>query len=143
MRTLASLVEGSLGRAVSFIRAHAPEQAGRYIMPYLVFALTVLVILQLVVLKQARDQSHRSAEQAKAAAKSSAQTLHALCALRDDLHQRIVGAEDFLRKHPGGIPGIPAKTIQATVDGQRRTIAALGGLRCVPPERREGVGANS
>jgi predicted PurR-regulated permease PerM len=53
-----------------------------------------------------------------------------LCALRHDLEQRVAGGEQFLREHPEGIPGIPAKTLQTSIDGQRRTIRALSNLKC-------------
>jgi hypothetical protein len=54
----------------------------------------------------------------------------ALCALRQDLSNRVVQTDKFVAEHPHGIPGIPAATLRVQADGQRRTIAALGGLSC-------------
>jgi hypothetical protein len=57
-------------------------------------------------------------------------TTGSLCALRHDLEDRVANGERFLRDHPRGIPGIPAGTLRTSVDGQRRTVEALGDLRC-------------
>ena len=54
----------------------------------------------------------------------------ALCVLRSDLHARVTASEEFLATHPHGIPGINAKQIQASIRGERKTIAALANLRC-------------
>lgn len=54
----------------------------------------------------------------------------ALCALRSDLQQRIDGSTQFLREHPRGVAGIPAKTILDGIANQRRTIKALSGIAC-------------
>lgn len=57
-------------------------------------------------------------------------TTAALCALRGDLEKRVANSTAFLKEHPRGIPGIPAKTIRAGIENQRRTIEALDGIRC-------------
>jgi hypothetical protein len=54
----------------------------------------------------------------------------ALCALRHDLERRVGDGEAFLASHPRGIPGIPAKTLRQSIDGQRRTIRALRVVQC-------------
>lgn len=54
----------------------------------------------------------------------------ALCTFRGDLIQRVQTSEAFLRQHPEGILGIPPRVIQQGIDDQRRTIRALGNLRC-------------
>jgi hypothetical protein len=54
----------------------------------------------------------------------------ALCALRTDLQTRVASSQQFLEDNPNGIPGIPAKQIRDSIDGQRRTIRALDGLSC-------------
>lgn len=54
----------------------------------------------------------------------------ALCALRGDLEQRIANAEQFLKDNPDGIPGLSAEAIQTSIDGQQRTVDALGILQC-------------
>jgi hypothetical protein len=55
---------------------------------------------------------------------------NALCALRGDLEHRVAQTDKFVAAHPHGIPGIPVATLRVQADGQRRTIAALGGLNC-------------
>lgn len=58
-----------------------------------------------------------------------------LCALRIDLERRVANAEKFLLDHPRGFAGIPAGSIRVSVDGQRRTIRALSGLKCPAASR--------
>lgn len=58
----------------------------------------------------------------------------ALCALQYDLERRVKAGEDFLEEHPRGVPGIPARTIMASIENQRSTIRTLEVLRC-PPRR--------
>ena len=54
----------------------------------------------------------------------------ALCALRNDVERRVVNSQEFLDKHPGGIPGISRQDIKQSIANQRRTIKALGDLEC-------------
>jgi hypothetical protein len=61
---------------------------------------------------------------------AASQSTGALCALRHDLEQRVSDGEAFLAGHPHGIPGIPAKTLQQSIDGQKRTIKALQVVEC-------------
>lgn len=61
-------------------------------------------------------------------------TLSALCALRSDLETRVQSGNDFLSKHPGGIPGIPVATIRASNANEERTIIALSPLPCPKPK---------
>jgi hypothetical protein len=56
----------------------------------------------------------------------------ALCAFRDDLHSRAQSAQDFLKRHPHGIPGISPATIRASVTGEQHTVRALSPLKCPP-----------
>jgi len=63
-------------------------------------------------------------------ARESARTTHALCALRHDLEIRVSSGESFLKDHPNGIPGIPAKQIRDGIENQKRTIKALSALSC-------------
>jgi hypothetical protein len=61
---------------------------------------------------------------------ATSRTTASLCALRHDLEQRVSDGEAFLIDHPRGIPGIPAKTLRQSIDGQRRTIRALRVVQC-------------
>lgn len=63
----------------------------------------------------------------------------ALCALRNDMANRIMQAEKFLQEHPEGFAGVPAATLRQSVDQQRRTVAALTVLRC-PDAASAGAG---
>jgi hypothetical protein len=78
----------------------------------------------------ARTLSHRVAAVARQQARDAAQATGALCTLRADLEQRVASSEGFLREHPEGVAGIPARTIRESIANQRRTIAALSGLNC-------------
>lgn len=53
-----------------------------------------------------------------------------LCALRDDLEQRVRSGEEFLATHPNGWQGISSAQIKITLDSQRRTVKALSSLPC-------------
>lgn len=58
------------------------------------------------------------------------QTDVALCTLKSDIGHRVKSGEDFLAKHPHGIAGIPAATLRATLDSQKRSHDALSILPC-------------
>jgi hypothetical protein len=58
------------------------------------------------------------------------QATDSLCALRADLQTRVATSKQFLKEHPNGIPGIPAKTFRDGIKNQERTIRALSGLSC-------------
>lgn len=68
-------------------------------------------------------------------------TRTSLCAFKGDLERRVTAGEEFLLKHPNGIPGISAENIQTSLNNQRMTITALesGGLECSDKEEE---GAN-
>lgn len=54
----------------------------------------------------------------------------ALCSLRADVQKRVDSGRAFLTKHPYGIPGISAPTLQTTVNNSQRTVDALSALVC-------------
>lgn len=54
----------------------------------------------------------------------------ALCALRDDVQQRVTSSETFLTAHPNGIAGISRADIVDGIRNQKRTIQALSVLQC-------------
>jgi hypothetical protein len=62
------------------------------------------------------------------------QTTTVICALRADLQARVDSTEKFLRTHPNGFAGISAEALEAQMEGQQRTIAALSTLPCPPTE---------
>jgi hypothetical protein len=53
-----------------------------------------------------------------------------LCALRSDRTDQIAASDRFLRKHPHGIPGIPASLIRQSRATAQRTVDALSFLNC-------------
>jgi hypothetical protein len=54
-----------------------------------------------------------------------------VCALRDDLQQRVTSGEEILRTHPHGVIGISPAVIRSQLENQRRTIRALTrAMRC-------------
>lgn len=60
----------------------------------------------------------------------NASTTRAICALRSDLELRTQTSKAFLKDHPKGIPGIPAKQITESIENQERTINALDNVSC-------------
>lgn len=54
----------------------------------------------------------------------------ALCALRNDLQERVDNSEAFIEKHPNGFAGISPREIKDGINGQKRTIKALSGISC-------------
>lgn len=74
---------------------------------------------------------------------SEARRTHdSLCVFRADLEARVAQTRDFLVEHPRGFAGIPAGTLQKSIDDQQRTINALANLDCpaaptptTPPRR--------
>ena len=62
--------------------------------------------------------------------RASQESGEALCALRLDLERRSVASREYLREHPNGAPGIPAKAIRDGLRNQDRTISALSGINC-------------
>jgi hypothetical protein len=65
--------------------------------------------------------------------KEEVRTTSALCSLRRDLEGRIASTQDFLNKHPHGIPGIPVATIRTSLNNQRATVKSLDILACPSP----------
>lgn len=65
-------------------------------------------------------------------ADTTTRTNDALCTFRADVQQRLDNTEAFLADHPQGIPGVPTATLRQSLDAQRRTVKALGGLPCPP-----------
>jgi len=71
--------------------------------------------------------------QVQKAVRLGVRTHTGVCRLRDDIETRIENSEAFLKQHPQGIPGLPAKTIQNSITGQKRTIRALKVIGPCPP----------
>lgn len=89
-----------------------------------VFAITVMGIMLW--------QAFRMGQQAEKVEHVAVSTHRALCTFRDDVQRRHDNAEEFLKENPGGFSGIPASTLQASIDAQKATLDALaaGGLQC-------------
>lgn len=60
----------------------------------------------------------------------SNQNKDALCAYRADLESRIKSSQDFLVKHPNGIPGVAVSDIQKSVDSQQHAVKAFKKINC-------------
>lgn len=58
------------------------------------------------------------------------QTNGSLCALRENLKQRVLTSQNFLDDNPNGIPGIPVGVIEKSINDQQETIDVLAGLEC-------------
>jgi hypothetical protein len=57
-------------------------------------------------------------------------TKTALCLFRDNIEKQVATSEEFLKNNPDGIQGLPAATIQASIDRQKDTLKALDILEC-------------
>jgi hypothetical protein len=77
-------------------------------------------------------QNHRLVLQVAKAARLGVRTHTGVCRLRRDLERRVADSQAFLRANPGGIPGIPAKTIEASITNERSTIRSLHVLSPCP-----------
>jgi hypothetical protein len=71
-----------------------------------------------------------SANQRDAIRQTSLQSHNALCSFVADLQGRVASAEDFLREHPNGIPGLSVEAIRTSIENQKQTIEALSNLKC-------------
>lgn len=58
------------------------------------------------------------------------QTHGALCTFRQDLVNRVEGAQTFLISHPKGFAGVPADVIRQSIKNQLATIKSLDNLSC-------------
>lgn len=48
-----------------------------------------------------------------------------VCNFNNDLQRRVTAGRQFLKEHPKGIAGIPAATLQQSIDNQQQTLDAL------------------
>jgi hypothetical protein len=92
-------------------------------------ALVVVVFVAPTVLHN-RATTERIDDLSRQTRHDAGVTTAALCALRSDLERRIASSQAFLREHPDGIPGIPARTIRDGIKNQERTIRALSRIDC-------------
>jgi hypothetical protein len=98
------------------------------------YLVLVVVVFYLYHAQQsASDSTHQLAAQAARAANLGVKTHTGVCRLKDDLQTRVANSEAFLRAHPSGIPGISAKQIKVSIDGQKRTIRSLRVIGPCPP----------
>lgn len=74
-----------------------------------------------------------TAQQSRARQAEGLQAHDALCVFKQDLQRRASSSAEFLRTHPNGIAGIPAKVLQQSLANQVSTIRSLDRLRCDPP----------
>lgn len=58
----------------------------------------------------------------------------ALCVFRGDLERRYELGLQFVADNPNGIPGLPRRTLDNSLAGQKRTIDALETLDCSDEE---------
>lgn len=75
--------------------------------------------------KHAARDARRAARDASRAARDGRQAHSALCALNQRNIDRIATSRQFLREHPEGIPGIPAKLIQDGIKSDQSTVNVL------------------
>jgi len=101
---------------------------------YIAIALTVLAIGVWSGLGTDSKQKDQLAELAVQTRRVTLQNRRALCGLRKDLHERVVGTAKFLKEHPEGLPQLEVspQTLREGIRNQRRTIHALGVLDCIP-----------
>jgi hypothetical protein len=104
---------------------------------YLALILTALLVMVIISYgtnssqnDKLRSQTHQLAVQNNRLRKLSSENRIALCALRHDLKNRVETSTTFLEKHPNGALGYSAAAIELQIEGQKRTIDALGSLNC-------------
>jgi hypothetical protein len=121
------------------ISAYAIENAKRLDRAYAVmhkifWVLAVAVVLIVVVLAVVGISTivllDKNSSETRQRLQAQRANTAALCALRGDLEARVQSSNDFLLKHPRGIPGITAATIRSTIVNEQRTITALSPIRC-------------
>ena len=54
----------------------------------------------------------------------------ALCTFRSDLQRRADATEEFIERHPEGIPGISRQDLVRSWKSQQATLQALDSLKC-------------
>jgi hypothetical protein len=91
-----------------------------------------LVVLLIIIFGQAAYADFQVFELAGQISTNQQGDTQALCAFRDDLRNRSQSAQNFLKHHPHGIPGISPATIRASVTGEQHTVRALSPLKCPP-----------
>lgn len=91
-------------------------------------AMTVVMTLMLGVVGFQVDKNRTLARQGQLAH-------DALCALNQRNIDRIATSRQFLREHPDGIPGIPAKIIRDGIKADQSTVNVLNHTlgECPPP----------
>ena len=99
----------------------APALPRRYLYPLVALFVSVLALAGTAVYLLAANNER---------ANEGRQAHDAICALRADLVNRVAAGRQFLADHPQGIPGIPAATLQTSIDGQVKTIASLSEVDC-------------
>jgi Flp pilus assembly protein CpaB len=101
------------------------------------YALIVLAALFLaagvvgyVALSNRGDDNERLAAKAATLAQNAETDHAALCTFRVDLQSRVSETVDYLRTHPKGFPGVPLKTLQTSLNGQKLALQSLQALNC-------------
>ncbi len=89
---------------------------------------TIILFLSVIMtfsfaLYTAAQQRHQLEHEAQ-------RTIGALCTFRADLQKRYDDGVAFLADNPDGIPGLPAATIQRSLDAQHDTLISLANLPC-------------
>lgn len=77
-----------------------------------------MIVTGLVVLALASIQSNQH------------NNTRALCSFKNDLQRRVDQGNALLKTHPEGIAGIPAATIQASIQNQQASLISLDSLMC-------------
>jgi hypothetical protein len=73
---------------------------------------------------------HQNTDQLRRQAAQGAQAHIAVCAFKTDLQRRVGEGIQFLATHPDGALGIPAKTLEASILNEQKTVHSLAALRC-------------
>lgn len=73
---------------------------------------------------------HQNTDAIRSQSQLGAQTHSAVCALRNDLSDRVAASQVFLTSHPHGFAGVTVRVLRASIMNEQKTIQALAALRC-------------
>lgn len=110
------------------------ETLGAEIKRRLMFLIILTVVLYVVVTLGLLWVWHDSSSKSANIRDLAVTTAQKICALRRDVELRVKQSEEFLHDNPEGTSAIPKGAILISIANSKRTIKALSGLECPPPE---------
>lgn len=110
-----------------------PHQSIQRSWPWAILVISFMVaVLASVALVVAVNQEHSSQAQFIHLAEQGKEAHDGVCALKVDLHQRVIDGYKYLAKHPDGAPalGLSRKALLRSIGNEQRTLVALKTVNC-------------